>query len=216
MLYKTTSKLFRGTYQYKIVLVCPGSSLFRHNNLDRALSELSKIVISSDHSRAFENPYYAGWRSGFKTQDDIDYAFKLHHALSGMPDVDIRVESPWVGVYANDLASIELLANLDTERVKYISRPPKNTSLVEGTILLPKVDFEYRITLGKTTQDHDAFVQWADSNSKVKLTKSCKKDLVKQRSWGGTYFYITGANNLLLAKMHLGGSIAKIERIVKQ
>jgi capsular polysaccharide biosynthesis protein len=53
------------------------------------------------------------------------------------------------------------------------------------------------------------------SNKKCKLTKSCIRELEKQRSWGGSHFYITGNNNLLLAKMHLGGSISKIERIIK-
>jgi hypothetical protein len=39
--------------------------------------------------------------------------------------------------------------------------------------------------------------------------------LGKSRSWGGTHFYITGDNNLLMAKMHLAGAISKVERIIK-
>jgi hypothetical protein len=58
-------------------------------------------------------------------------------------------------------------------------------------------------------------VAWAGTNSKLKLTKSCAKALLKPRSWGGSYFYITGDNNLLMAKMHLGGCISKVERIIK-
>jgi hypothetical protein len=81
---------------------------------------------------------------------------------------------------------------------------------------MPKMPFEFRVTVGKTTSNHGAFIEWAEANSKVKLTKSCKNELSKDRSWGGAYFYVTGDKNLLLAKMHLGGSIAKIERIVKQ
>ena len=75
--------------------------------------------------------------------------------------------------------------------------------------------YEFRVTMGKTVQPNIAFIEWADTNKKCKLTKSCIRDLEKQRSWGGTHFYITGDNNLLMAKMHLGGAIAKIERIVK-
>jgi hypothetical protein len=48
------------------------------------------------------------------------------------------------------------------------------------------------------------------------MTKSCKTALGKNKSWGGTHFYVSGENNLLMAKMHLGGSILKIERIIKE
>ena len=101
------------------------------------------------------------------------------------------------------------------DRVKYISKPPDNATLESGVVMLPKIDFEYKITLGKTTQEHTAFVEWAQNNKKVKLTNSCVRDLAKDRSWGGTYFYITGDKNVLMAKMHLGSSINKIERIIK-
>jgi hypothetical protein len=69
--------------------------------------------------------------------------------------------------------------------------------------------------LGKTTQEHSAFIQWAENNAKLKLTKTCKRELARDYSWGGTYFYVTGENNLLMTKMHLGGSINKVERIIK-
>jgi hypothetical protein len=80
---------------------------------------------------------------------------------------------------------------------------------------MSKVNFDYKVTLGKTNQECSAFVQWAENNAKLKLTKSCKTELSKNKSWGGTFFYITGDNNLLMAKMHLGGSINKVERIIK-
>lgn len=80
---------------------------------------------------------------------------------------------------------------------------------------MPKINFDYKVTIGKTIQEHSAFIQWAEGNAKLKLTKSVKKELSKHRSWGGAYFYLTGDNNLLMAKMHLGGSINKVERIIK-
>jgi hypothetical protein len=80
---------------------------------------------------------------------------------------------------------------------------------------MPKMNYDYRVTLGKTTQEYQSFIEWAETSKKIKLTKSCKKDLQRLRTWGGTHFYISGENNLLLAKMHLSGAIAKIERIVK-
>jgi hypothetical protein len=65
-------------------------------------------------------------------------------------------------------------------------------------------------------QEQSAFVEWAESQAgKVLLTKSCKRDLLNESSWGGNHLYITGDNVLLMAKMHLGSIIAKIEHITR-
>jgi hypothetical protein len=201
-----------GTYQYKIVLVVPGCSLFRTGDMESTLKGLQKISLAKNLA---EEPYYNVWKSGIKTQLDLDFAFKLQMAISKIKDFDIRVESPFISIYSNNKKDIDTLAKLDETKVKYISRPPENSSLTSDTIVLPKVNYEYRVTLGKTTQDNSTFVQWANSNKKLRLTKSCIRDLTKDRSWGGTYFYVTGDNNLLMTKMHLGGSINKVERIIK-
>ena len=209
MLYKTTNRLFKGTYQYKIVLICATASMFRSGDMDANLAQIKKININGHtHSVGM----YSRQRY---TQDDVDSALALHSALSKMPDIEIRVESPWLSIYTNNMAYVDQLKALDEKAVKYISMPPANSSLDIGSIIMPKVDFEFRVTLGKTTSEHSTFVQWAEASDKLRLTKSCKKDLLKQRSWGGTHFYITGDKTLLMAKMHLGGSIAKIERIIK-
>lgn len=213
MLYKTTKRLFHGTYQYKIVLVCAGSSFFRSGDWDTALNELKKIDITTGEMKG--NPYYKVWQSGIKTQDDLNYAFKLQHQLSKLSDIELRVESPWISVYTNTKATLAALIKLDPDKVKYVSVPPDATTLQENTIILPKINYDYKVTLGKTIQEHSAFIQWAEGNAKLKLTKSVKKELSKHRSWGGAYFYLTGDNNLLMAKMHLGGSINKVERIIK-
>ena len=205
--FKTTTQLFYRKYQYKIVVVCPGAQLFR-NGLEQALEHLTKVNLGKTDSK---------WRtSHIKTQEDLDYSFKLHNALSAMTDFDVRVESPWISVYANDKKQIDKITRIDNSRVKYICVPPNNITLDSNSIIMPKMDFEYRVTLGKTNQEHNAFIQWAETNKKLKLTKSCKKELSKPLSWGGTHFYITGDNNLLMTKMHLGGSISKVERIIKQ
>ena len=141
--------------------------------------------------------------------------FKLQSTLTRLQDIDFRVEAPWLSIYTNEKSNIDKLAKLDNDRVKYISAPPSNATLAENTIIMPKKNFEFRVTMGKTAQEHSSFIAWASSNKNVELTKSCKRDLEGHRSWGGTHFYINGNNNLLLARMHLGSSISKIERIVK-
>jgi hypothetical protein len=205
MLYKTTRKLFRDKYKYKIVIICAGSHWFRSNNLDDALDRLKEIELDNFNYKS----------STIKTKDDLDFAFKLHNALSSCDEVDIRVETPWISIYSNNKKDIDRLAKLDKDKVKYISIPAANTGLDKDTVVMPKMNYDYRITLGKTIQEHSAFINWANANKKCKLTKSCTSALLRPRSWGGQHFYITGDNNLLMAKMHLGSSIAKVERIVK-
>ena len=206
MEYKTTRCLFRGTYQYKIVLTCAGSQWFRSGDITKTFEELKKINLGQEKKYRI---------TSIKSQEDLDYAFSLATALSNLSDYDIRVESPWISIYSNSKKNVDALIKLNPDRVKYVSQPDPNANLSIGTIIMPKMDYDYRITLGKTTQPNPSFIEWAETSKKCKLTKSCVRDLGKPRSWGGTHFYITGDNNLLLAKMHLGGSIAKIERIVK-
>jgi hypothetical protein len=212
MQYKLTKKLFYGTYQYKIVLICAGASLFRSNDLDAVLENLKQFKNTfgeDDRYLFFKN------RNVIRTKEDLDYALKLQHTLSLLTDFDLRIESPWVNVYTNSKAAVNKLCKIDKSKVKYISEPPVDSTLAVDTIILPKINFDYRVTVGRTSQDCTAFVQWAGTNSKLKLTKSCTTALSKPRSWGGSYFYITGDNNLLMAKMHLGGCISKVERIIK-
>lgn len=205
--YKTTKRLFRNTYQYKIVLVCAGANLFRSGDMESTLESLKKIDLSLPQGS------YSRYNTAIKNHDDLDYAFKLQSQLASLSDIDVRVETPWISVYSNNRKDIDLLAKIDADKVKYISIP--DTSLSKDTVVMPKTNYDFRITMGKTSQEHSTFVAWAESSGKVKLTNSCKKDLLKNRSWGGTHFYITGEKNLLVAKMHLGGSINKIERIIK-
>ena len=199
-----------GRYSYKVVISVPGSQYFRSNRLDYTLEQLNRIDIKTG---TMLGTYRAS--SSIKTDEDLKYAFKLHNFLSGITDYTTRVEAPWISFYTSSKQHADNLIKLSGERVKYVSKPNTDTSLSANTIIMPKINYEFRVVLGKTIQEHSSFINWAETNSKVKLTKSCKRELSKKNSWGGTYFYITGNNNLLMAKMHLGGSISKVDQIVK-
>jgi len=207
MEYKTTTRLFRGIYQYKIVLICAGAGWFRNGDWDNVATQLKKV----DFASKTYNPV----NKLIKTQEEFDYASKLLAKISKLSDIDIRVESPYLSVYTNTKSNVDALTKLDKAKVKYISVPPANTNLEEGTVIMPKVDFEFKVTLSKSNTEHTAFIDWAESNDKVKLTKSTKRALQRPRSWGGTHFYITGEKNLMLARLHLGSCIGKVERIIK-
>jgi hypothetical protein len=193
------------------VLICAVASSFRSKDFDAIAKSLKKVTVDPNNQSR-----YTSWRGNYvKTQDEIDYAFKLHTTLSKLTDLSVRVESPWLSIYTNSKDTIDAIIAVDSTKVKYVCAPPATTPLEKDVVIMPKVNFEYRVTLGKTSQNYSTFISWAENNAKLKLTKSCKKDLSKNKSWGGTYFYVNGDNNLLMTKMHLGGSISKVERIVK-
>jgi len=211
MLYKTTTKLYRGIYPYKIVLLSAIASSFRGNQLDLIYQNLLKVRIAPNNKSLL-----IGHRNLTKTQNELDYAFKLYNVIKDFTNIELRVESPYITVYTCDQNQINNLIAIDKDRVKYVSLPPVDTVLDKNTIISPKRDYDYKVTLGRTTTNHNAFINWAENSNNLKITKSCKTCLSKDKSWGGTHFYVKGEKNLLMAKMHLGGSIAKIEQIVKQ
>lgn len=214
MLFKTTTRLFKGIYQYKIVLICAGARWFRNGDMASTLAQLSSIDIKEGTMTG--NLYYtATGRNSIKTKEELDYAFKLCKHLKKIPNIDVRVEGTWISVYTNSKSDVDTLTKINPDNVKYISIPPADTTLTSDTIIMPKINYDFRVTLGKTTQKQESFIEWAENNKKIKLTKSCKKDLSRDRSWGGTHFYVTGDNNLLMSKMHLGGCIGKVQRIIK-
>lgn len=211
MLYKTTTKLYKGIYPYKIVVLSAIASSFRGNLIDIIYQNLLRVKVVPTGK-----PMMLGHRNLAKTQDELDYAFKLYNTIKDLTGIDIRVESPYLTIYTCDQTHVDKLVKLDHDRIKYISVPPKDTVLDGNSIISPKRDFDYKVTLGRTNTNHSAFITWAENSSNLKMTKSCKSALSKDRSWGGAHFYVRGEKNLLMAKMHLGGSIAKVEQIVKK
>lgn len=194
-----------GKYQYKIVLVCAGASWFRGQNLEYAKKKLDAVDL---------NKSIKDWQYGIRTQDDLDYAYRVLNILKKLENYTVRVESVWLSFYSNSLKDIKQLANIDKIKVKYICQPEEYGKLEKNTVVMPKIAFDFKVTLSKTTTNHSNFVEWAQTNNKIKLTKTCIRDLNKERSWGGSYFYVNGDKTLLMVKMQLSNCISKIERIV--
>ena len=207
MIYKETKSLFLKKYQYKVVLVCPAASGFRGGYFETALKELKNYKLGD---KIF------GWQNRIQNQFDLENSIDVCTDLKNLQSIEVRVESPWISIYTNNVKDVNILAKKYANIIKYISKPAKPDTLEDDTIVMPKMDYDFKVTLAASKTEHSAFVQWAETNAKLKVTKSCKRDLLRPRSWGGTHFYVTGNNNLLMAKMHLGGCIAKIQRIIKE
>ena len=209
MKYKETRSLFLRKYQYKIALVCSSATLFRGGDIDNVIMELAKIDIKYPE-------HFSYWASRIKSTEDLEYVRSLCQDFKKITDYDLRVEQPIINIYTNNIKTVKLFEKKYSDTVKFISKPAEDGVLTSDTIIMNKMNFDYRVTMGATKQKYSTFVEWAENNAKIKLTKSCTRDLNLGRSWGGTHFYVTGDNNLLMTKMHLGGTISKVQRIIHQ
>ena len=193
-------------YKYKIVLVCPVASWFRGNDLAFVASKLIDLADPEQHPV---------WLK-IKTPKDLEYCKTLHNVMFKLSDYELRIEHPLINVYTNVSVNLEKLAVIDPDRVKYISIPNKsNPELANNTVIVKKLDFDYKIFLGKTKQNHTNFVEWSKNNKKIKLTPTAKRSLSRNTSWGGSYFYVKGDQTLTMVRMFMGESIAKIESVIK-
>lgn len=197
-----TEKLFQGKYKYKLVISLGVAAWFRGADLEKAKFH------SEDNNR-----YYT--RSS--TPGDKIYGKKLITFLSELSDWHIRVETPYLSVYLNNLTDLESLVKFSHARIKYVSIPNPDTEskLLEKTVIVKNLDFDYRVTVGATRQNYSSFVQWSKDNPKVRLPKRAAKDLSKDSSPGGGYFYVKDDKSLTMVKMFLGRTITKVENVVR-
>lgn len=203
---KHSQRLFENQYKYKAVVVCPGGHWFRGKNLDYAQEMLDNWNNGDLHK--YE------WLK-IKNPADHQYCVDLLKILKSCSDFHLRVEHPLLSFYSNDYNSVVTIANLDIKKTKYIAEPPNNANITQGEIILKRIDFDFKVTLGQTRQNFTNFIEWSEKSKKVKMTKGCKKALQKDRSWGGTYFYVKDDQSLMLVKMFIGSDIARIDKVIK-
>lgn len=194
-------------YQYKVVLVCPAASWFRGNQLDNVYENLTSLDNPGNKQPSWFKP---------KTQEEIDFCWSVYKMLVTLDDYTIRVEHPLLNIYTNTSTNIEKLAGIDPGYVKYLSLPSRTAPvLTTDTVIVKNLDFDYKVTIGRTRKEHQTFVNWTENNSNIRITNKCKKDLLKNASWGGSYFYVKGDKTLTMVRMFLGGEIGKIEHVIK-
>lgn len=190
MLYKETTKLFHRKYQYRIVLVCTGVGIFRGNNLDLIWAKLQN----------------------YEANDDRTYLHKLYKCLESFSsEYALRVETPWLSIYTNNTELLQELRDIDLQKVKYIYRP--TVPIIDGEIV-STLPYDYKVTIVKQKQvDYSTFINWANASENFRLTNSCKQETSRYHSIP-SYFYVKGEKNLTMAKIHLGNSIHRIEKVI--
>lgn len=203
--FKETKKLYQGKYQHRIVLVCSGVHVFRGGDLDNAFKRLSTIGLPEQEVNYFSRHVVV------RSQQEIDFLFEVYQCLSTLTDYAVRVENPWLSIYTNKEDDIEKLREIDKKRVKAIYRPLTNLLVGEIVSTLP---FDYRVTVRSSKIDLTPFCEWAETNEKIRLTGSLKSLIARPYPNRTAYFYVKGDYTLTMSKLHLGGFITKIDRIV--
>lgn len=203
---KRTKKLFDNTYKYKAVIVCLFAGFFRGNNLQFAQQKLKEVKKTGKY------PLWAKKAS----ISDVEYALEIYKTLSKMKDYALRIESPIISFYSNDISDIKNITEVNLETVKYVSLPDDSQTMAKDTIYVRNLDYGFKVTMGRTTQSHNNFINWINTNpQKIRMPKRCLEDLNNPHSWGGGYFYVKDEKTLTMVRMFLGNSIARVDNVVK-
>jgi len=203
---KQTTKLFNNKYKYKIVIVVKSAGWFRGCNFDYVYERLS-------YQPAQQDP----WMTKL-TADEIVYTTKLCEKLKKLENYEIRVENPLISFYTNTEADVEKIAKIDPTRIKYVSLPKAGTESVldDHKVIVKNLDFDYKVTMGRTRQNFSDFVAWCEDKDKIRMPKRAKRDLCKNNCWGGSHFYVKDDKMLTMVKMFVGSYIHSVETVVKE
>lgn len=148
------------------------------------------------------------------TMSNKKYANKLQQLLENTKDeFELSVTYSFITLFTNVKTLVDQIVKIDENRIASLFQV-KSQAAIADTIFLPRIPFDYKLSLRKSSVNHSSFINWAKSNKNIKLTRSCIRELQRDRSYGGIYFYVKGDNNLLLTQMQLGEIIGKIEKIV--
>lgn len=205
-----TTRLFFNQYKYKIVLVCATAHFFRGNNLTYVKETISNIRNKNDIP--------VGWNRKALDSNELTFGELLVKSFSKMENYCLRVESPLLSFYTNSEKDAESILKINVEKVKYISIPESpltESKLGTHNVLTKKIDFDYKVTMGRTRTSFDSFLEWCKDNPKIRMPKRAKRDLEKNHSWGGSYFYVKDEKTLTLVKLFIGSFINKVETVVK-
>lgn len=207
---KNTTRLFFNQYKFKLVLISATAHFFRGNNLKYA-KEMTDNLRKKDYT-------LGGWGKKNIGVKDLDYSDQIIKTMSKMENYCLRVESPLLSFYTNSEKDAETILKLKPEFVKYISipeSPDTETKLESNKVITKKIDFDFKVTIGRTRDSFDSFLEWCKDNPKIRMPKRAKRDLEKTHSWGGSYFYVKDAKTLTLVKLFIGSYINKVESVVK-
>lgn len=199
---KKPTKLFNNKYRAKIVFRSVAARAFRPETAKRLLN-----LSNSD----FED---------YLPRRVPDSAAEIKLAKELLTTIDynncsVRVEYPLVTVYTNDLSTLEDLVNvIGKANVKYVSL--FTDEVIAPDQVFSTLPYDFKLHIGKVNTSIESFVNWAENNKNVRITKSALSRLRTGKGYSTTHLYVKGEKTLTMVKMFLGNAIIKIENIIKK
>lgn len=206
ILTKHTARLFNKKYKYKAVIVMKGCGWFRGGDLDTVKRNID----------TFDPANQPGWSQKLMPED-LAFIKKFYNVIKKASDYEIRVESPLVSLYTNNESLIETVSAIRPDLTKYVSFPkPGSEQILDNQgVITKRLDYGFKVTMGRTRKSFPDFLTWAKDMTKVRLTKRTIKELAKDHSWGGYYFYVKDDKTLTMVKIFLGNYIQTVEKVIK-
>lgn len=204
---QVTKKLFYDQYLYRIQLRVNKASIWRGGDINYVLNQ---IFLYNNPTKKHE--YGFNYISNC-TPQDIEKHTKLYQTLYELEDYKIRVETSIISIYSNTKDTIEKIKKEMQKEVISICEPKseqhKKLLSSRPNIVFSKVDFKYKLTLGRINKDSVNFTDWAKNNKKVQLPR-----VDDGKIYRGCNILIKDDKTLMMVKMYLGSSIQRIDEIL--
>jgi len=210
-----TTKLFYGTYLYKLCLRNQLASSFREKNLPlarRDLDSLQRLYEVGDPLQICN-----GIRIWPISKEHFIEASKLYKHFSKNEEYKLRIEQGRISVYSNNLPWInDIIYDTSDENLISLYQPNINdiNKLKLNVILVSQSNgYEYKVTLGNN-KGNESFGLWASNNSKlIKIGPILKDALLNNGYVSGMYFYARDDRTLQLCTLMVS-NIRRIDKLV--
>ena len=213
-----TTKLFYDTYLYKVSITCPIAPIFREKQLSKARGVLDDFYTQLDN-RGFITDQW-GQRTKTISTSTLIHACHLYNEFSTQKQSSykLRIESPTIIVYSNDLYWIEHLVST-VDHVTEIWKPADSSSvhLLEPNVIISNgpIEFEYKVTVG--TDVDSSFAGWARKNpDKVKAGRVFLNLVEANNYVNGMYFYCRDMKILQFVNIIIGGAIRRVDKFINK
>lgn len=210
-----TTKLFWGTYLYRLTIRNQLSPIFREKNLSYARQVLDKL--QHEYEKGEKLQLAVGIRERPITEEHFLDAKKLYKYFNKFDDFKLRVEGPSLSIYANDKDWLNTISSsiYRSNLVSLHEPDPNFIDKLDSNVILVSEDigFEYRVTVGQNKGTPE-FAKWADHNPNlVKIGPVLREEMLSSGYVNGMYFYARDERILQLCNLMLS-NIRRIDKLV--
>lgn len=212
-----TTKLFYDTYKYRLVIQHNLGIIFRDKNLVNARTVLDSLQLQAETEEEIIWKRSIRYSVPVTRESLITAQFLLAEFTNqGHDNYKLRCEHPFLNIYSNDLAWMELLMDKNLS-IESFSRPDINSiNDLKPNIIVTNdnpIEFEYKVTVGN--QVSTGLAQWILANQDKCKAGEKFIDLVANNGYvNGMYFYVRDEKVLQLVQLIIGGNIRRIDKFI--